>query len=63
MGDAAATPKPAVTVFLCGPSKCDHDYSRSEPILVDDRIVGESAVCSKCGRSAFEEGVWGWTIP
>ena len=47
-----------VTLFLCGPSKCEHDYSKYEPIIENGRNVGETLVCSKCGRTAFEEAAW-----
>jgi hypothetical protein len=52
------TPLPPVTLFMCGPSKCEHDYNRYEPIIVDGQERGETLVCSKCGRSAFEEAQW-----
>jgi hypothetical protein len=43
----------AVTIFLCGPSKCEHDYSRYEQME-----GGETAVCMKCGARAFDEAAW-----
>ena len=27
------------TMFLCGPSKCEHDYSRYEPIPIADALL------------------------
>lgn len=47
-----------LTLFLCGPSKCEHDYSKREPIVIDGQERGDTLVCSKCGRSAFEEDQW-----
>ena len=41
------------TMFLCGPSKCEHDYSRYEPME-----GGGTAVCAKCGARAFDEAAW-----
>jgi hypothetical protein len=43
----------ALTMFLCGPSKCEHDYSLYEPME-----GGGTAVCSKCGARAFDEAAW-----
>lgn len=57
-GDRAPNNGKALTLFMCGPSHCDHDYSRYEPIIQNGREVGETAVCSKCGRTAFEEAAW-----
>lgn len=53
--NSAADP---VTLFVCGPSKCEHVYDRYEPIIQDGRTVGETLVCSKCGRTAYEEAQW-----
>ncbi len=47
-----------LTIFLCGPSKCEHDYAGLEPIIENGKEVGGTAVCSKCGRSAFDEEAW-----
>lgn len=52
------TPPDDLTLFMCGPSKCEHDYSRYEPIVIDGRECGETLVCAKCGRTAFEEAQW-----
>lgn len=46
------------TLFICGPKKCDHDYSGEEPIEDGERICGSTAVCVKCGARAFEEAAW-----
>lgn len=53
--DSTAEP---LTVFLCGPSKCEHDYSGWQDIVVDGQVRGGTAVCSKCGRSAIDEAAW-----
>lgn len=47
-----------ITVLLCGPSKCEHDYSGWEDIVEDGRVVGGTAVCSKCGCTAYDEAAW-----
>ena len=46
-----------VTIFLCGPSKCEHDYSGWR-----DFEGGGTAVCTKCGAEAFSEAVWDYNI-
>jgi hypothetical protein len=50
---AAPKPAPDVTLFLCGPSKCEHDYSQWL-----DLPDGGTAVCVKCGAKAIEEAAW-----
>jgi hypothetical protein len=53
------TPEGELTVFLCGPSKCEHVYDREEIITNSaGEQCGMTKVCSKCGRSAFEEDAW-----
>lgn len=47
-----------VTIFLCGPRKCEHDYSGWEDIVIDGQVRGGTAVCTKCGRTAFSEAAW-----
>ncbi len=47
-----------VTLFMCGPSKCEHDYNRYVPIIIDGQERGSTLVCSKCGRTAFQEAAW-----
>lgn len=47
-----------VTLHLCGPSKCEHDYSGEMPIEDGERLIGSTAVCVKCGRTAYEEAAW-----
>lgn len=49
---------PDVTLFLCGPSKCEHDYQGREPIEDGERLIGETAVCVKCGARAYDEAAW-----
>lgn len=48
-----------ITMFMCGPSKCDHDYS-GEAEMRDEqgRVIGGAAVCVKCGAWAFSEDMW-----
>ena len=49
----------AAMVFVCGPNKnCAHDYSGWQDIEEGGRIVGGTAVCTKCGQTAFEEDMW-----
>ena len=48
-----------VTLFVCGPNKtCVHDYAGWQDIIEDGRIVGGTAICTKCGRTAYEEAQW-----
>lgn len=57
-GRSRATPS-ELTLHLCGPSKtCLHVYDKREPIIIDGLVRGDTLVCSKCGRSAFEEAAW-----
>ena len=52
--------KSDITVFVCGPStsKCEHDYSGYQDIVEDGKVIGGTAVCVKCGRTAFEDAMW-----
>lgn len=52
--------KPDITLFICGPKKnCEHDYSGWEDFTDDaGRVIGGTAICSKCGASAFAEDWW-----
>lgn len=43
-----------LTIFMCGPSKCEHDYSGGW-VELDH---GGSAVCAKCGALAINEAYW-----
>ena len=48
-----------LTIFLCGPNKkCEHDYSESQDIFEDGEVIGETTVCTKCGKPAYEEAQW-----
>jgi hypothetical protein len=48
-----------VTLFQCGPSKCDHDYQGHEDILNENgKCVGGTTVCTKCGARASDEAAW-----
>jgi len=47
-----------VTVFVCGPTKCEHDYSGCQDIVEDGKVIGETAICAKCGQTAYEEAQW-----
>lgn len=51
-----------LTVFMCGPSKCDHDYHSPAAGWVEYQNSGGSwtgtAVCSKCGAHAVDEAYW-----
>jgi len=56
--DAVRPPEP-VTLFQCGPSKCDHDYQGHEDILNEaGKCVGGTTVCTKCGARASDEAAW-----
>lgn len=47
-----------LTLFLCGPSKCEHDYSAwREYEAVGGGLIG-TRVCSKCGAEAINEALW-----
>ena len=52
-GRLCRTCAPGVTLFMCGPSHCEHDYSAGE-----DFMDGGSAVCVKCGARAIDETGW-----
>jgi len=47
-----------LTLFLCGPSKCVHEYTKDEPIVENGKVVGGTAVCAKCGARANDEAMW-----
>lgn len=47
-----------ITLMVCGPSKCEHDYNRFEDVVKDGRVVGGTAVCSKCGVAAIDDAMW-----
>jgi hypothetical protein len=45
-----------LTLFLCGPAKCDHDWSG--PFVEIDGGRSGSATCVKCGARAIDEAMW-----
>lgn len=47
-----------ITVFMCGPSKCKHDYDGWIEYQNPDGSWTGTAVCSKCGAHAVDEAVW-----
>lgn len=51
-------PTPEVTLFLCGPRKCEHDYQGGEDVIENGENRGWTAVCTKCGARAIDEAVW-----
>ena len=49
----------ALTIIRCGPKKdCEHDYSGWRDIVEHGEVVGGTAVCAKCGHTAYEEAQW-----
>lgn len=52
--------KQDLTFFICGPKKnCEHDYSGWQDMTDDaGRVIGGTAICAKCGASAFAEDMW-----
>ena len=54
-------PAPAaapVTIYICSMSRCEHHYPDTVQIIRDGVQVGQTLICSKCGRTAFEEAAW-----
>ena len=47
-----------LTLFLCGPSKCEHDYQGMEEVRESGESRGWTAVCTKCGARAIDEAAW-----
>lgn len=47
-----------ITIFACGPPKCDHEFDGPE--VTCDIGFGEmtSVTCSKCGKAAAEICLW-----
>jgi len=45
-----------LTVFMCGASKCKHEWDGPERITDDGR--GAELTCSKCGMGAMEDIIW-----
>ena len=50
---------PTLTLFCCGPSKCEHDYSGWVEFKDGNGGGGGTAVCAKCGARAIDEALWG----
>jgi hypothetical protein len=46
------------TVFLCGPRKCEHDYTGWREYQLPSGAWVGTAVCAKCGAEAYEEAAW-----
>jgi hypothetical protein len=50
-----------LTLFICGPKRCEHDFSGpfvEVRNLVTGKVEGGTAVCMKCGARAIDEGAW-----
>lgn len=47
-----------LTLFTCGPSKCEHDYSGWQEWTDPDGCRIGSALCVKCGAAAIDEAAW-----
>lgn len=45
-----------ITVYVCGPSKCEHQWDG--PMVELPNINAESVSCSKCGALAIQEDWW-----
>ena len=60
MTERTDAPSSQVTVFVCGPKNgCEHDYSGWQDITDSaGKVVGGTAVCVKCGYTAYEEDMW-----
>lgn len=56
--ERAGPTRAEVTLFLCGPSKCKHDYQGGEDVIENGENRGWTAVCVKCGARAIDEAVW-----
>lgn len=54
----SVTERAEVTLFICGPSKCEHDYSGWQEFADPSGAHGGTAVCVKCGATAIEEAAW-----
>ena len=56
-----ADPRDELTLFMCGPKKCEHDYSGpfvEVKDLVSGKVIGGTATCIKCGARAIDEAAW-----
>ena len=49
---------PTLMLFCCGPTKCEHDYSRWVEYTDDTGVTTGTTVCAKCGAHAFDEEMW-----
>jgi hypothetical protein len=59
MTDASTPDAPqAITLFVCGPKDCEHDYQGWEYVMKDGRVWGGTAICTKCGALAIDEAMW-----
>jgi hypothetical protein len=54
------TPPSEITIFICGPSACEHVWDGPMiPIQgTTAQPAGYTVSCSKCGRTAFDEDQW-----
>lgn len=57
-GSLPGEPCCAGTLFMCGPSKCEHDYTGWIEYQTPEGCHVGSTVCSKCGAVAAEEAYW-----
>ncbi len=56
--DCGGTGVKPLTIFLCGPKKCEHDYQGGEDVIENGENRGWTAVCVKCGARAIDEAAW-----
>lgn len=47
-----------LTLFECGPSKCEHDYAGWVEYRAPEGGIIGTTVCTKCGAYASEEAMW-----
>jgi hypothetical protein len=48
-----------VIINRCGPSDCHRDYKGNIPIVNEEgRVTSGTAVCTKCGCTAYAESAW-----
>ena len=55
---SADEPTEEMTIFRCGPSRCDHDYSGTAEYTSESGAFTSTAVCVKCGAHAIDEDMW-----
>lgn len=60
MNDSSEQSDPLVAVFLCGPNRtCEHVMDHYIDLTDSEgRVCGMTAVCSKCGETAFNLSYW-----